>query len=89
MNITLTKFQGQEIFWYEDSVMWQMVIGFRGGSEYRVSIWDFERQQDKFQRDHGRRWNETEALEHCIKLGIIQSQYIDFEEIKDEQKLLL
>lgn len=88
MTINITKLSGREIFWYEDPVTWQMVIGVRGDREYRVGIWEFQRQEDKFHKQHGRRWNEQEALEHCIKLGIVQSQYVDFEEVKPEIKLL-
>lgn len=84
----IVTWKGREVFWYEDPVTWQMVIGVRGDREYRVGIWDFQRQEDKFQKQHGRRWNEQEALEHCIKLGIVQSQYVDFEEIPNETKLL-
>lgn len=63
-------------------------MGYRGGSEYRMPLPEFTRAYLNIEKrclSKGQPFTEEDAMRILIK----ESQYIDFEEVKPETKLLL
>ncbi|HEX6172328.1 MAG TPA: hypothetical protein VFZ33_21740, partial [Chitinophagaceae bacterium] len=65
-------------------VSWKVIFGIRGGQEFKMDMWEFKRIYDKECVKKHRKITPEEVF----KLLTIESQYIDFEEIKEPQKLL-
>lgn len=70
----------REIYWYEDTPMQQVIIGWRGGSEFRVDKRDLMAEVMRQRAD--------DDPEKALKLAMKLSQYVDFEEVTEPIKLL-
>lgn len=68
-----------DYYWYEELTHCIIIMGIRGGVEYRVNRWDFEKVYMNRRVKLGRDLTPEEAYKLCI----LESQYVDFEEVKD------
>jgi hypothetical protein len=74
------KFSPNELYFcYEDTVTNSYIVGKRGNREFKVNRWDFERHYDRQRRKISRELN----LEEIYKMCLIESQYVDFEEVEN------
>lgn len=71
-----------EIFWYEDFPMNQLVIGKRGGSEYRMNLHEFRQMVLRKRIDH------KLTPEMVWRIVFEESQCVEFEEVREPQKLI-
>ena len=74
-----------DYYWYQEMRSNIVIMGIRGGIEYRVSLWDFEKVYMRRKLILGRDLTPEEAYKICI----IESQYVDFEEVKTSKLSLL
>lgn len=86
-TIHINQIKGKEIFYYEDWISRQVIIGVRGIGEFKIPIWDIVRAEDSFRLQNGRKWTEEEGVQWAIKYAQKESQYIEFKEVNN-QKLL-
>lgn len=88
IQINVTDIKGKEVFWYDDMVGWNIVIGLRGVGEFKIPKWHMVIAEDSFRLQHGRHWTEEEALKWAIGYARRESEYIEFEEIPNKVLLL-
>ena len=77
-----------DIYWYEDMVYRTVVVGERGGIEVTLDWKEAGEIEWKLFRRLGRKPNPEEFLQFAYKFKTVEAQYIDFEEVKPEIKLL-
>jgi hypothetical protein len=76
----------KDIYYYE-LPDWTIVIGERGGTEYKVNKWRMMSECDKYvQALNG--MTRDKQFQFYLKLAIRISQEVDFEEIIEAPKLL-
>lgn len=71
-----------EIFWYEDQSINQLIIGKRGGKEYKLDLHEFRMDVLRRKIDH------KLTPEEVWKIAFKEDQYVYFEEIIEQPKLL-
>lgn len=71
-----------EIFWYEDIIQNYLIIGKRGGKEYKLDLHEFRMECMRRRIDH--KLTPQEAWMMAFK----QDQYVDFEEVIEHPKQL-
>lgn len=74
-----------DYYWYEEMHTRTVIMGIRGSSEYTVNLWDFQKAYMRRRVELGRDLTPEEAYKICI----IESQYVDFEEVKTSKLSLL
>lgn len=74
----------KDYYWYDDIVSWKVIFGVRGGPEYRIDMHRFNKIYTQLQVQLRRQLTPEEVFKLCVK----ESQYVDFEEVKPETKLL-
>lgn len=69
----------REIYWYEDEAKSLVIVGYRGGSEFSMDLTEFKKEVLRQCLDL---MNPIDP-KYVLKLVMKQSQYIEFEEIRD------
>jgi hypothetical protein len=77
-----------EIYWYDDQKSGEMIIGERGGKEIKINQWEGEKLHWKLSVKIGRTPTSEEFYRFLFKNKALEDEYVDFEIVKPEIKLL-
>lgn len=75
-----------EIYWYENQ--YETIIGVRGGLEYRMNRNEFMRLYLRHETLLHSKGKKVDVMKEVLRLMMIESEYIDFEIVQPDIKLL-